>query len=316
MNMLLSIRNLKKYYPVKRGFFKKLSGYVKAVDDINLEIPTQGALGLVGESGSGKTTTARCIMRLERATSGEIFYQGKKISDLTEDEFRIYRKKIQYVFQDPYSSLNPRMTVKQIISEPLSIYSNKKAEISNKIQAALNQVGLNSDSLKKFPNEFSGGQRQRICIARSLVLDPEFLVLDEPVSALDVSIQAQILNLLQDLRVKRKFTYLFISHDLAVVRQVTDKVAVMYLGRIVEYGPTEEIFKNPKHPYTIALLNSVPGLNKKTAILKGEIPSNINPPDGCPFIGRCVLKKEAQCQVSFPPYKSFNEHKWACYVSN
>lgn len=295
-NALLEINKLKKYFPIKTGFFRKVTGHLKAVDDVSFSIKKGETLALVGESGCGKTTTGRLILRAIKPTGGEITFHTPngtvKINDLSEKDLKAVRKHMQLIFQDPYSSLNPRMTVLQIIGEPLlvnQIASGKQLE--SRVVELMELVGLDTKYLRRYPHAFSGGQRQRIGIARALALNPELVIADEPVSALDVSIQAQTLNLLKDLQKQFKLTYLFISHDLSVVRFIADRVAVMYVGQIVEIAETDRIFNSPKHPYTEALLASVPrignGKRKETVYLGGDVADPANPPSGCYFHPRC-----------------------------
>lgn len=312
---LIEIKNLKKYFHVKNGF---KPAKVKAVDDVSLFIKKGETLGLVGESGCGKTTLGRTIIRLHEPTSGQIIYNGK---DITNVDMHPFRRKMQIIFQDPYASLNPRMTVGDIICEPLDIhkmYSSKK-ERQEKIYSLLNTVGLNREHANRFPHEFSGGQRQRIGIARALAVEPEFIVCDEPVSALDVSIQAQIVNMLEDLQAEKDFTYLFIAHDLSIVKHISNRIGVMYLGHLVELTDSSELYKNPIHPYTQTLLSAIPIADPKTSrnikriILKGDIPSPINPPSGCPFRTRCLRATEV-CAQEMPVLKDYgNEHYAACH---
>ena len=297
---LLEVRDLKQYFAVKSGMLDKLQ--LKAVDGVSFTIDKGETLGLVGESGCGKTTVGRTILHLYKPTSGEVIFDGKPVTDKTIDGFR---KDMQIVFQDPYSSLNPRMTVSDIIGEPLDIhklYANRK-ERQERIAELLTLVGLNSEHANRYAHEFSGGQRQRICIARALALNPEFIVCDEPVSALDVSIQAQIINLLKELQEQRGMTYLFISHDLSVVEHISDTVGVMYLGNLVEYGTKKDIFKNPLHPYTKALFSAIPvpspKVKMKRIVLEGSIPSPANPPKGCKFHTRCPYAT-ARCAEEEP----------------
>ena len=304
-NTLLEVNNLKKYFPIKRGLFRKVSGYVRAVDDVTFSINRGETLALVGESGCGKTTAARLILRAIQMTSGEITFtlpDGKiKINDLSEKELRVFRKHMQLIFQDPFSSLNPRMTILETIGEPLlvnKILSGLKLE--ERVSELMEMVGLNSKYLRRYPHAFSGGQRQRICIARALALNPELIIADEPVSALDVSVQAQILNLLKDIQQKLELTYLFISHDLAVVEFISNKIAVMYVGQIVELADTKILFSHPRHPYTEALLSAVPYIGndgtRKRFYLGGDVADPANPPSGCYFHPRCVYAKE-KCRI-------------------
>ena len=289
---LLDVKNLKIYFPIKKGLIKKKVSNVKAVDDISFTLNEGETLGLVGESGCGKSTTGRGISQLVKTTEGSIRFQGKDLTSLNVKEMRSVRKDLQMVFQDPYASLNPRLTVENILAEPLKAHGVKnKRERRIKIEEMLDVVGLNRNYIHRYAHEFSGGQRQRIGIARALILNPKLIIADEPVAALDVSIQAQILNLLKDLQDEFKLTYLFISHDLSVVQHLCDRVAVMYLGRVVEVGTTDEIFSNPLHPYTETLLSAIPISNprdrKKRIILQGDVPSPVDPPIGCAFVGRC-----------------------------
>ena len=288
---MIEIKNLRKYFPIKGGFFNKNYGEVKAVENVNFKIPEGEILGLVGESGSGKTTLGRSIIRLIEPSAGEILYNNKNIIDYSEKEMRKLRKDFQIIFQDPFASLDPRKKIFDIISQGLKIHNNlSKQEIYEKILTIIKDVGLQEEHLNRYPHEFSGGQRQRIGIARSLVLDPKFIIADEPVSALDVTIQAQILNLILELKEKYSLTILFISHDLSVINQIADRVMVMYLGHIVEVASTKNLFSNPKHPYTKSLIETAPQIfrkNKNKILLKGDIPSPINPPSGCVFRTRC-----------------------------
>jgi peptide/nickel transport system ATP-binding protein len=288
---MIEIKNLRKYFPIKGGFFNKNYGEVKAVENVNFKIPEGEILGLVGESGSGKTTLGRSIIRLIEPSEGEILYNNKNIIDYSEKEMRKLRKDFQIIFQDPFASLDPRKKIFDIISQGLKIHTNlSKQEIYEKILTIIKDVGLQEEHLNRYPHEFSGGQRQRIGIARSLVLDPKFIIADEPVSALDVTIQAQILNLILELKEKYSLTILFISHDLSVINQIADRVMVMYLGHIVEVASTKNLFSNPKHPYTKSLIETAPQIfrkNKNKILLKGDIPSPINPPSGCVFRTRC-----------------------------
>jgi oligopeptide/dipeptide ABC transporter ATP-binding protein len=289
--ILLKVENLMKYFPIRKGLFGHIIGYVKAIDGIDLSIKENTVLALVGESGSGKTTTARCVLRLEKPTSGTILFENKNVFKLKGKELKWYRRNVQAVFQNPFLSLNPRMTVESIVAEPLKIHTDlKKNEIRTMVYDLLEKVGIPKELGKRSPYDLSGGQAQRVAIARSLILKPKLLILDEPTSALDVSVQAQLLNLLIDLKEELKLSYFLITHDLSVVRYISNYVAVMYLGKIVEYAPTEELFENPLHPYTRALLSAVPEPQVKKIkreTLLGEVPSAINIPFGCRFHPRC-----------------------------
>lgn len=314
---LIEIRDLKKYFEVRDGLFSKKT--LKAVDGISFTIEKGETLGLVGESGSGKTTAGRTILRLYEPTSGEIFYRGKKIEG--GNDLRDYRRRVSCVFQDPYSSLDPRMTVADIIGEPLDVQNlcNTEAERRERILHLMNEVGLSSEHQRRYAHEFSGGQRQRIGIARALATDPEFLVCDEPVSALDVSIQAQIINMFEGLRERLSLTYLFIAHDLLVVRHISTRIAVMYLGEIVELSESSALYDYPLHPYTKALISAIPLPDPKTAkreskiILNTDIPSPINKPSGCPYKTRCPHAKEI-CSEKKPKLREFyKNHLVACH---
>ncbi|NCO67440.1 MAG: hypothetical protein COY75_10775 [Nitrospirae bacterium CG_4_10_14_0_8_um_filter_41_23] len=302
---IIDVKELRKYFPVKKRAFAK-QDWLKAVDGVNFSIREGAVFSLVGESGSGKSTVARLILRLITPTSGEIFFQGKDIQALRGDSLREFRKSAQIIFQDPFASLNPRMTVFDTISEPLKIHKLvKRSELKDKVVSLLVSVGLQADVLNRYPHEFSGGQRQRICIARALAVSPKVIVADEPLSALDVSIQAQILNILQELKSQSNISFLFISHELRVVQYFSDEIAVMYLGKIVEYAKTEGLFNNPLHPYTIELLSSAPKIKpdgKKREILKGDVPSPIDIPSGCPFHPRCPKRFEP-CDKIVPVLK-------------
>ena len=315
---LVEAINLKKYFPVKGIFFTR--GYVRAVDGVTFMIPEGKTLGLVGESGSGKTTTGRLVLRLIEPTSGEIYFSGKNVLKLRGEELKRFRREAQIIFQDPYSSLNPRMTVFDLIMEPVMIHGIKVSDPESFVVNLLYNVGLNETHLYRYPHEFSGGQRQRIAIARALALRPRFMVLDEPTSALDVSVQAQILNLLKELQSKYEMTYLFISHDLGVIRYMSDYIAVMYLGQIVEMGPAEEVFEKPLHPYTKALLSSIPvpdpeiARKREKLRITGEPPSPINPPKGCRFHPRCPFVME-RCRVEEPVLEEVEKGHWvACWL--
>lgn len=316
---LLRVRNLKKYFPIKSGIMQKTSGYVYAVDDISFDINKGETLGLVGESGCGKSTTGRTLLRLLKATDGDVIYNGMSVFDLPKSEMRSLRTKMQIIFQDPYSSLNPRMTVGEIVGEALKQHKIAKgSKLLEKVVDITEKCGLSDYHIKRYPHEFSGGQRQRICIARALALNPQFIVADEPVSALDVSIQSQIINLLKDLQQEMELTYLFISHDLSVVKYISDKVGVMYLGQIVEFAHKNELFENPLHPYTKALLSAIPVTDhtKKTKriILEGDIPSPAKPPLGCRFHTRCPYTFE-KCKIEAPEYRNVGKnHFVSCHL--
>jgi oligopeptide/dipeptide ABC transporter ATP-binding protein len=316
---LVRIRGLKKHFPITRGIiFQKKIGKVHAVDGIDLEIYPGETVGLVGETGCGKSTTARLILRLMDVTEGEILFQGQDISRLSPRKLRPFRREMQMIFQDPYASLNPRHTVGSIIGAPYKLHKTvPKNKIKGEVRELMELVGLNPEHYNRYPHEFSGGQRQRIGVARALALRPKLIVCDEPVSALDVSIQAQILNLLEDLQEEFKLTYLFIAHDLSVVRHVSDRVAVMYLGRIVEVADGAALYETPKHPYTGALLSAVPvpdpdlAAKKRRIILEGDVPSPINPPSGCRFHPRCPRAQFPTCKEIDPDLEPFHEGQFA-----
>jgi oligopeptide transport system ATP-binding protein len=316
---LLEIRNLKKHFPVGEGLFSRGKGAVKAVDGVNLSINEGETLGLVGESGCGKSTLGRTILRLIEPTGGEINFLGKNLLALSQRELRNTRREMQIIFQDPYASLNPRMRVGDIVGEGLEIHKLAKGKAKReRVMELLHQVGLRIDHYDRYPHEFSGGQRQRIGIARALAVNPKFIVCDEPVSSLDVSIQAQIINLLQELQEKMHLTYLFISHDLRVVEHISHRVAIMYLGKVVEIAKSDTIYRDAKHPYTRALLSAVPipDMNKKKerVVLEGDVPSPVNPPPGCTFHPRCSYR-EAICSQTEPPLDFTPDgHGVACHV--
>jgi oligopeptide/dipeptide ABC transporter ATP-binding protein len=315
---ILEVRNLKKYFPITRGVFARVCGYLKAVDGISFSVACGETVGLVGESGCGKTTAARTILRLTEPTDGEIVFDGIRVTELEGAAMRSLRRNMQVVFQDPYSSLNPRMTVGAIIREGLDIHRvGTKRERRERVRALLREVGLDPSCESLYPHEFSGGQRQRVGIARALALEPKFIVCDEPVSALDVSIQAQIINLLRDLQSKHNLSYLFISHDLGVVRYVSHRVAVMYLGKIVEEAPANELYRNPRHPYTKALLSAIPVADPRRRtrreILPGSVPSLFNLPAGCRFHPRCRFTEDI-CRTEPPPeHRITPEHTLLCH---
>lgn len=317
---ILEVKNLKKYFPIKSGVFQKVVGNVRAVDDVSFEINKGETFSLVGESGCGKSTLGRTVLRLLDKTSGSVKFKGLDIHSLSKKEMRKLRLKMQIIFQDPFSSLNPRKTVSDLIGEALIAHKfvNSKKEYYNRIEEVMEVCGLARYHMKRYPHEFSGGQRQRIGIARSLVLNPEFIVADEPVSALDVSIQSQIINLLQDFQEKYGFSYLFISHDLSVVRHISHKVGVLYLGSLVEVASKDDLYNSPMHPYTQALISCVPLLDPEKKvdriILKGDIPSASNPPSGCKFHTRCLHVKDI-CKEEVPILKEVgNGHKVSCHL--
>ncbi|QPC84370.1 dipeptide ABC transporter ATP-binding protein [Phototrophicus methaneseepsis] len=317
---ILKVRNLKKHFPISSGFIlQRQVGAVKAVDGVSFDVMRGETLGLVGESGCGKSTTGRTVLQLYRPTEGTVEYEGKDLTSLKGSELRAMRKEMQIIFQDPFASLNPRMTVGSIVSEPLQIhnlYPNKK-ERQQYVEALLERVGLNPYFINRYPHEFSGGQRQRIGIARALALRPSFIVADEPISALDVSIQAQVVNLMEELQSELGLTYLFIAHDLSMVRHICDRVAVMYLGKIVEIGPTAAVYDNPLHPYTQALLSAVPEpdpskeANRRRIIIRGDLPSPANPPTGCNFNSRCPVAFDLCYHEPDPPLIEHTPGHWA-----
>ena len=314
---LVSIEQLKKYYPIKKGILSKTVGHVKAVDGVDFSIYPGETISLVGESGCGKSTTGRAIVKLDPPTDGKIVFEGKDLATVGSSELRKIRTQMQIIFQDPYSSLNPRKRVGDLLAEPLLAHRlATKEEASKKVEEMLEIVGLTKFHKGRYPHEFSGGQRQRIGIARALMLNPKLIVCDEPVSALDVSIQAQVLNLLKDLQKEFQLTYLFIAHGLGAVKYISDRIAVMYLGKIVEIGKTEDIFKQPKHPYTQALLSAYPVpnprlRNRERIVLEGDVPSPANPPSGCRFHTRCPMA-QAVCKQQEPILNGF-EHSVACH---
>ena len=323
-DVLLEVKDLKMYFPVSSGMlFQRTVAYVKAVDGLSFTVKRGETLGLVGESGCGKTTTGRCILQLYKPTGGQVIFEGQDLTQLKTKQMRAMRREMQVIFQDPYSSLNPRMTAGNIIGEPLIVHGlvNGKAEYREKVADLLQNVGLNPYMADRFPHEFSGGQRQRIGVARALSVSPKFIVADEPVSALDVSIQAQIINLLEDLQEQFNLTYLFIAHDLSVVRHISDRVGVMYLGHMVEMAERNEIYRNPVHPYTKALLSAVPipdpvlDAQRERVLLTGEVPSPLNPPSGCVFHPRCPVAND-DCSRVIPELREVEpDHHAACLLA-
>ncbi|MGZ3769599.1 MAG: ABC transporter ATP-binding protein [Bdellovibrio sp.] len=316
--IILEAKNIKKHFPIRKGLLLREVGSVKAVDDVSLVVKKGETLGLVGESGCGKSTLGRTLIRLYEPTAGEINLDGQNFLQLKGEELRKKRKNIQMIFQDPYASLDPRMTVGQIIRQPMDIHNvGTSAEKTQRVLELIELVGLRKAHVNRYPHEFSGGQRQRISIARAIALNPELIICDEPVSALDVSIQAQILNLLKELQEKLKLTYIFISHDLSVIEHTCDRIAVMYLGKIVEIAGRDELFTNPQHPYTQALIGAIPrvgqGKKKMQKSLSGEVPSPINPPSGCAFHPRCPHKMDI-CSSKLPVLEGNSNHLRACWL--
>lgn len=330
---LLEVRNLQMYFPIHRGVLRRVSGHVRAVDNVSLTLSTGETLGLVGESGCGKTTTGRAILRLIEPTNGEVFFSSRALAaegqerrrvDVTNaspEDMRKLRRDMQIIFQDPYSSLDPRMSVADLVGEPLHVHGIAHgSELRDRVEQILVTVGLNADHMRRYPHEFSGGQRQRIGIARALALKPQFIVADEPISALDVSIQAQVITLLQDLQEQFDLTYLVVTHDLTMVRYLSDRVAVMYLGQIVEVAAAEELFVNPLHPYTEALLSAVPQPDPRRRVdqilLEGDVPSPLNPPSGCRFNPRCRYAQEI-CRREQPEFRDTGNGHWAaCHFAD
>ena len=317
--VLLEIKNLKKYFPIK-NFFGTVKGEVKAVDDVSFEIYKGETFGLVGESGCGKSTLGRCVLRMLDVNSGEVLYEGKDLVGMSAKDWKEYRKKLQIIFQDPYSALNPNWNVKELISEPLATNGYSKEEIEKRIKELLKTLNMNEEVMEKFPYEFSGGQRQRIGVARAVAAYPEFIFCDEPISALDVSIQAQVVNMLKELQKELGLTYLFTAHDLSMVYHISDRIGVMYLGSMVEIGTSEEVFKTPVHPYTQALISAVPIADPETArkseriLIEGELPSPMNVPKGCRFCTRCPKATE-QCRQEKPELREISEgHMVACHL--
>jgi oligopeptide transport system ATP-binding protein len=319
---LVEVRNLKKYFPITRGMFvQREVGAVRAVDGLSFDIRDGETLGLVGESGCGKSTTGRTILQLHKATEGKVRFEGKELTELSGDDLRLARRDFQMIFQDPYASLNPRLTVERIIAEPLEVHNmGNGKERHERVKELMELVGLNPSMNNRYPHEFSGGQRQRIGVARALALNPKFIVADEPISALDVSIQAQVVNLLEELQQKLGLTYLFIAHDLSMVRHIADRTAVMYLGKIVELAEKDELYNNPLHPYTQALLSAVPipdpkkERKRQRIILTGDVPSPANPPTGCNFNPRCPVAIDICSEVD-PEWREISAGHWvACHV--
>lgn len=319
METLLKVENLEVHFPIKKGLLSRTVGYVYAVDGVSLTLEKGETIGLVGESGCGKTTTGLAVLRLVEPSGGNVIFEGKNLSRMSKKELRSLKKEMQIIFQDPYSSLNPRMTVNQIIGDLMDIHKMYQgSEKNERISYLLDKVGLTPEQGRRYPHEFSGGQRQRIGIARALALNPQFIIADEPVSALDVSIQAQIINLLVDLQNEFDLSYMIIAHDLAVVEHICDRIVVMYLGNVMEMASYKNIYLNPKHPYTKALLSAIPvpdpNVKKSRIILKGDVPSPINPPNGCPFHPRCAYKLEI-CDKEKPELKDIGgDHYVACFL--
>lgn len=319
---LLEVKNLKKYFPVTGGFFKKTIGHVKATDDVSFTLKAGETLSLVGESGCGKSTTGRTVLRLLEPTAGQVFFKGHDIAALKPHDLKVMRQQMQIIFQDPYSSLNPRMSVGEMIKEPLVHHGlfQKGKDLDDRAVDLLRMCGLDDYHVNRYPHEFSGGQRQRIGIARALALNPAFIVADEPVSALDVSIQSQVINLMKDLQKTMGLSYLFISHDLSVVKHISDRVGVMYLGSLVEIAHKKDLFVSPKHPYTQALLSAIPVADptykKERILLQGDIPSAVNPPSGCKFHTRCRYAKDI-CKAEIPLLRELEPgHQVACHFAN
>ncbi|MBD7909043.1 ABC transporter ATP-binding protein [Sporosarcina gallistercoris] len=316
---LLEVQNIKKYFPLPSKLFSKKKEFVKAVDGVSFTVNKGETLSIVGESGCGKSTTGRMIMKLLDITEGKVIFEGQDITDMTDDQIRPLRKEFQMVFQDPYASLNPRLTIKETLEEPLIVHNVNKSNRSQRVTELLEVVGLNKYHADRYPHEFSGGQRQRIGIARALAVNPKLIIADEPVSALDVSIQSQVLNLLKDLQEEFGLTYVFIAHDLSVVEHISDRVGVMYLGRLVELATRDELFGRPLHPYTKALLSAVPipdpTVKRERIILKGDIPSPANPPSGCTFHTRCPFAQET-CKIQVPEFRELETgHYVACHYA-
>jgi oligopeptide/dipeptide ABC transporter ATP-binding protein len=315
---LVEVRSLKTHFPIRGGMFSRVTSVVKAVDDISFSIAPGEVVGLVGESGSGKTTAGRSILRLTEPTSGSIHFDGQDITHIGPEELRVYRKRMQIIFQDPFASLNPRMTVGNIVGQALDIHGLAQGSArEDRVAALLRQVGMEPSHMRRYPHEFSGGQRQRIGIARALAVSPQFVVADEPVSALDVSIRAQVVNLIQDLKDELGLTLLFIAHDLGIVEYISDRVIVMYLGKIMEIAPSTKLYDEPRHPYTKALLSAVPipdpTVRRDRILLQGDIPSPINPPSGCVFRTRCPIATR-ECAETTPPLEELSKGHFAACI--
>jgi oligopeptide/dipeptide ABC transporter ATP-binding protein len=317
---LLVVQDIVKYFPVRSGVLRKITNYVKAVDGVSFSIKTGETFGLVGESGCGKTTIGLTVMQIEKASGGKVFFEGKDLFALDKDDQKAYRRAIQFIFQDPFSSLDPRMTIGESVGEGLLLQGMRNSdERQEAVASIIQKVGLESYHMNRYPHEFSGGQQQRIGIARALVVRPKFIICDEPVSALDVSVQSQILNLLKDLQQEFGLTYMFIAHNLGVVEYISDRIGVMYLGKLFEVTDSERLFKNPLHPYTQALLSAIPvpdpTIKRQKVILPGEVPSPVNPPSGCRFHPRCEYAKDL-CRTEIPPFEEIEPgHHVACWLA-
>lgn len=318
---LLQVENLRKYFPIRRGVLQRVVGHVKAVDGISFTVNRGETLGVVGESGCGKSTMGRSILRLLEPTAGKVMFEGQNVVSLSKPKMRALRRQMQIVFQDPYASLNPRFTIAQTLLEPMIVHNlHNASQRMERVRNLLERVGLDPDYAQRYPHEFSGGQRQRIGIARALALNPKLMILDEPVAALDVSVQSQVLNLLEDLQEEFNLTYIFVAHDLSVVRHISDRVLVMYLGRMAELADSEDMFKDPLHPYTRALMSAVPvpdpDIKRERIILQGDLPSPANPPSGCPFHTRCPVAMDV-CKEKVPEWKEVKpNHRVACHLYN